>query len=182
MGATLIFTDESGFLLAPHVRTTLARRGHTPVLEQQGAHRRRVSVVAALWKTAGKGLVRLHHWAYPDVSLTAEDYADYLGDLMQRLPGQPVIVVQDEGGLHRGGSLSELLEDFPLLSLEFMPTYAPELNPVEAVWNYVKDKELANFAPWDIEHLTGVVNNTLLELYADQPRLRSFLTATPLKW
>ena len=73
-----------------------------PVIEQQGAHRLKVSVVAALWKTAGTGLVRLHHWAYPEASLAAEDYAEYLEDLLQqRLPGRPVIVVHDEGCQHR---------------------------------------------------------------------------------
>jgi putative transposase len=170
-------------LLAPHVRTTLAPRGQTPVIEQQGAHRLKVSVVAALWKTPGTGLVRLHHWAYPEASLAAEDYAEYLEDLLQqRLPGRPVIVVHDEGCQHRGETIGELLEHYPMLRLEFMPTYAPELNPVEAVWNYVKDKELANFAPWDVEHLAEMLNQVLLTLHADQPRLRSFLTATPLRW
>lgn len=178
----MVFTDESGFLLAPHVRTTLAPRGHTPVIEHQGAHRLKVSVVAALWKTPSRGLVRLHHWAYPEASLGAEDYADYLENLMQRLPSRPVIVVHDEGGLHRGEPIRELLEHYPMLSLEFMPTYAPELNPVEAVWNYVKDKELANFAPLDVLHLAKMLNETLLALHVDQPRLCSFLTATPLRW
>lgn len=179
----MVFTDESGFLLAPHVRTTLAPRRHTPVIEHQAAHRLKVSVVAALWKRPVEDWCACIIGAYPEATLAAEDYADYLEDLMiQRLPNRPVIVVHDEGGLHRGEPIRELLEFYPMLSLEFMPTYAPELNPVEAVWNYVKDKELANFAPLDVLHLAEMLNESLLALHTDQPRLRSFQTATPLRW
>jgi transposase len=163
------------------VRTTQAPQGHTPVIEQQGAHRLKVSVVGALWKTA-TGLVRLHHWAYPGATLAAEDYAEYLENLLRRLPSRPVIVVHDEGGLHHGEPIAELLEECPRLSLEFMPPYAPELNPVEAVWNFLKDKQLANFAPVDLEHLTTMITLKLLSLHGDQARLRSFLSASPLRW
>ena len=56
------------------------------------AHRDKVSVAASLWKTPGRGRVRLHYQIYPDAYLTTEDYADYLGELLQgRLRGQPAV-------------------------------------------------------------------------------------------
>jgi hypothetical protein len=63
-----------------------------------------------------------------------------------------------------------------------MPAYAPELNPVEALWNHLKCDVLANFAPMDILHLARVLNLALLPLNDDQARLQTFLTASPLKW
>jgi hypothetical protein len=45
--ALLIFSDESGFLLAPLTRATQAPRGRTPLLIQRAAHRQKVSAVAA---------------------------------------------------------------------------------------------------------------------------------------
>ena len=33
------------------------------------------------------------------------------------------------------------------LALEFLPAYAPELNPVEYLWGYWKHHELPNFCP-----------------------------------
>src|SRR5438270_3673730 len=46
--AQLVLIDESGLLMAPLVRRTWAVRGQTPVLQQRGKHRERVSVAAAL--------------------------------------------------------------------------------------------------------------------------------------
>jgi len=40
--------DESGFLMSPLVRRTLAPEGQTPILKTKGTHRERVSVTAAL--------------------------------------------------------------------------------------------------------------------------------------
>ena len=153
------------------------------MLAQRAAHRDKVSVAASLWKTPGCGQVRLHYRIYPNAYLTAEDYADYLCEFLQgRLRGQPVIVLQDQGNMHRGEPLEELLEDQPLLQVEPLPAYAPELNPVEALWNHVKYDELANFAPQDVPDLSTVLNRTLGSLHRDQARLNTFLAASPLRW
>jgi hypothetical protein len=42
LNATLAFTDESGFLMLPLLRRTLAPRGHTPVLRHKASHRDKV--------------------------------------------------------------------------------------------------------------------------------------------
>jgi len=34
------------------------------------------------------------------------------------------------------------------LELEFLPAYAPELNPVEYLWGHWKQHELPNFCPY----------------------------------
>jgi putative transposase len=36
---------------------------------------------------------------------------------------------------------------------EWLPPYAPELNPVEQVWNHTKYADLANFIPEDVSDL-----------------------------
>ena len=41
------------------------------------------------------------------------------------------------------------------LWLEFLPAYAPELNPVEYLWSHWKQHELPNFCPqtfWQLSH------------------------------
>jgi transposase len=37
------------------------------------------------------------------------------------------------------------------LAIEWLPGYAPDLNPTEAVWNNIKGRELANFCADQIE-------------------------------
>src|SRR5882757_9926091 len=65
--ATLVFPDETGLLMAPLLRTTLAPRGCTPRIEQRASHRDKVSVAAALWKAPGPaGRVRIAFRTYPD--------------------------------------------------------------------------------------------------------------------
>lgn len=169
--------------MMPSVRTTQAPIGQTPVLPHRVAHRQKVSVAASLWKTPQRGQVRLHYWLYPNAYVAAEDYAQYLRELMrERFRNQPVTVLHDEGQMHCGESIEEVLDEFPALHLEFMPPYAPELNPVEAVWNHLKLDKLANFAPLDVLHLATVLNLALLPLPEDQTRLRTFLAASPLQW
>jgi transposase len=179
-----VFTDESGLLMAPLLRTTLAPRGRTPRIGQRASQRDKVSVAAALWKTPGRGLVRLAYRTYPGQFVNNERYALFLEDLLaERLRRGPVVVLHDRGNMHRGEPLEALLDDAPrLLGFEPLPAYAPELNPVEELWNWLKYDELPNFAPLDVPHLDRVVNRKLLALHRDQPRLRTFLANSPLRW
>lgn len=42
--------------------------------------------------------------------------------------------------------------------MTYLPAYAPELNPVEYLWAYWKEYELANFCPsdiWQLRHLAS---------------------------
>lgn len=47
---------------------------------------------------------------------------------------------------------------------EWLPPYAPELNPVEFAWNHTKYTDLANFIPDDVHHL----HDAVLDSFADQ--------------
>jgi putative transposase len=73
-----------------------------------------------------------------------------------------------------------VLRDFPRLSIERLPPYAPELNPVEQLWNHIKYGELANFTTTDAWVLDDVVTEILIEAKFDPGRLGSFYAGTPL--
>ena len=62
----------------------------------------------------------------------------------------------------------------------FLPPYAPELNPVEVFWAYLKMNPLANHAPLDVDELGRRAKRHTREIARDQILLRSFLQATPL--
>lgn len=169
--------------MAPLLRTTLAARGRTPRLEQRASQRDKVSAAAALWRTPG-GLVRLAYRTYPGQYVNNERYALFLEDVLtQRLRGVPTIVLHDRGNMHRGEPVDALVADVDwLVGFEFLPAYAPELDPVEELWNWLKYDALPNFAPRDVPHLDRVVNQKLFALHHDQPRLRTFLGNSPLQW
>lgn len=180
--ATLVFTDESGFLLLPLVKTTLAPRGHTPVLHHRAAHRDKVSAAAALTLSPARGHVALYYQTYPDLYVDAEVYSHFLRTLLRQVRS-PLVLLHDRGNMHRGPSVRAVQQDHASrLWVEPFPPYAPELNPTEGVWNYAKDKELANFVPRAVPELESAVCHCLEEVRQDQDRLRSFLLGTPLSW
>lgn len=181
MSATLIFVDETGFLLAPLLQRTQAHRGRTPILEQEGGHRHKVSVAGAIYCSPQRRRLRLFWEMFPDSYVNAEGYAAFLEDLLAEVAG-PIILLQDQGPLHHGEAMEELLEDHPRLTIEEFPAYAPELNPVEFLWKHLKAEELANFAPLNLEHLIQMLHPALLTAANNQQRLQSCIDSSELAW
>jgi transposase len=180
--APLIFSDESGFLLAPLTRATQAPRGRTPLLIHRAAHRRKVSVAAALSLSPTRGHVRLHYQTLANAYFNAERYASFLRDVLLHDVRGPLVLVHDNGNMHRGEPMRELCQQFPRLHPYHFPPYAPELNAVEYLWNWCKDKQLSNFAPLDTDELWAGATLCLEDVEHDQDRLRGFLESTPLSW
>ena len=74
---------------------------------------------------------------------------DFLKALMRHID-QPLLIVWDRLPAH----CSRLVREFIELSeghivTEYLPPYAPELNPVEYIWAYWKQHELPNVCPKD---------------------------------
>jgi len=68
-----------------------------------------------------------------------------------------------------------LAQRFPRrLHIEWLPPYAPDLNPDEQVWNRTKYTDLANFIPENIEQLSRSVRKSLRRTRSQQTLLRSF--------
>ncbi len=171
--------DESGFLMSPLVRRTLAPRGHTPILKTKGAHREKVSATAALTISPRRYRLGLYWRTYPQSFVNAERAAHFLRCLMRRLQGA-VIVVWDGGPMHKGEPIQQVLQDFPRLSLERLPPYAPELNPVEYLWSHLKYGQLANFVPDDVFQLDAVLRRHLGKTAESSHQLHGFLQASGL--
>lgn len=171
--AYLVLIDESGFLLSPLVRRTLAPRGHTPLLKSWGGQHQRVSATAALTLSPRRHRPGLYFRTYPKTFVNQERAADFLRHLLRHLRGA-VIVVWDGGPMHHGEAIRAVLRDYPRLSLEKLPPYTPELNPVEYLWNHLKYGVLSNFVPDDVFHLDGILKQHLRRVKLSPQRLRSF--------
>lgn len=143
--AWIFFQDETGFTQQPSIRRTWAPRGETPVLRCRGTHWTKTSLAAALgFRWDGKK-TRLFARTKPD-SFNTESLIAFLKDRKRFVPGRPVILVWDGLPAHR----SKVMKDFlwtqrNWLTLEWLPGYAPELNPTEGVWTNIKGRERANF-------------------------------------
>lgn len=87
----------------------------------------------------------------PD-SFNTESLIAFLKDLKRFVNGARVILGWDHLPAHRGNVMKRFLfEQRAWLSIEWLPGYAPDLNPTEGVWNNIKGRELANFCADHIE-------------------------------
>jgi transposase len=78
---------------------------------------------------------------------------EFLRHLLRHIGGN-LLVVWDRLPSHRSRLVREFVaEQGGRLELEYLPAYAPELNPVEYLWGYWKQHEMANLCPeslWDL--------------------------------
>ena len=151
--AQLIFVDESGFMLTPTVRRTLAPRGQTPVLPAWQRHDR-ISAISCVTLSPASEQPGLYFELLPaNLNVRAEDIVAFLRQLRRELPG-PWTVVWDRHNIHsRSRLVQEWLAGEPEVVLEDLPGYAPILNPDEMVWAWLKYGRLANLTPADVTQL-----------------------------
>ena len=98
---------------------------------------------------------------------------EFLEHLLRHLRGD-LIVIWDGIQTHR----SRMVRDFVRgtggrIDLEFLPGYAPELNPVEYVWGHWKQHELPNFCPKNFGELSYHARRALRRMR----RRRTLVTA-----
>jgi transposase len=89
-------------------------------------------------------------------------------------------VVWDRLTANRGHAVQAFLRRNRGVHLEFLPPYAPELNPVELLWAYLKGNPLANYAPAEVAALHRVARRAIRSLQPRYAMLRAFLAGTPL--
>ena len=97
----------------------------------------------------------------PD-SFNTESLIVFLKDLKRFVKGGKVILVWDHLPAHRSNVMKQfLLEQRDWLEIEWLPGYAPDLNPTEAVWNNIKGRELANFCADQIDEAANAFRTGL---------------------
>jgi len=64
--------------------------------------------------------------------------------------------------------------------VEMFPPYAPELNPVDNVWSYVKYNRLPNYTPRNLDELRERITAEFYRLRKRPDLLKSFLKHTGL--
>ncbi len=80
----------------------------------------------------------------------------FLTDLHKALRGQRLILIWDGLPAHRSRVMHQYLQaQRRWLQVERLPGYAPELNPVESLWENLKGQELANFCGHQLADATA---------------------------
>jgi transposase len=95
----------------------------------------------------------------------------FIDEVAARHPDDRIVMVLDGAGWHRSEALI-IPDNIRLLSL---PPYSPELNPVEHVWDDLREKEFHNRVFDSIDSLEDHLEKALHDLENDHDRIRSIV-------
>ena len=177
--ASIIFVDEAGFMLAPLLRRTWAPRGCTPVIKISEPHER-ISVIGAITISPKQRRFGFYF-------LLSEDNANFRGEsVMQfiehvrRKIRRPITLLWDRILIHRAKPVAKWLAKHRAVVVEPFPPHAPELNPVDNVWSYVKYDRLPNYTPRDLSELRERITAEFSRLQKRPDLLKAFFERTGL--
>ena len=90
------------------------------------------------------------------------------------------MVIMDRWNGHRKAVRLLFEEGVDWLHVEWLPAYAPDLNPVELLWSHTKYADLANYIPDDIHVLHQSVSESIQSTRQKTDLLLSFVHHTHL--
>lgn len=123
----------------PHRRRTWAPRGQTPVL-QFHFNWKTLSVIAGV-------TVWNFYFQIFEEAIKSEQIIEFLKHLLRYIEGD-ILLIWDRLPAHRSKITQQFIRDQKgRLEIEYLPPYAPELNPVEYIWGYWKQHALPNLSP-----------------------------------
>lgn len=149
------------------------------MLYQRTRSHQKVSAIAALCITPGRDCVHLYFRLHPDMNINAGLVIEFLRHLIRQLDG-PIVLVWDRLLAHRAKKVQAFVRDTPAFYDHFLPPYAPELNPVENLWGYLKMNPLSNRPFFDVDSLAETTRSHGRSVQRKQTLLRSFIEHTPL--
>ena len=163
-----MFVDEAGFYQLPAAVRTYAPRGETPVLRAP-LNYDNLSAISGITQ-AGKLYMRVF-----EQSISGEQVTQFLRHILREVSGK-LTVVWDGLPAHWGSKVRTFLSEGAArrLRLEQLPSYAPDLNPDEGVWNWLKNVEMKNLCCRSIDRLKTELRRAKERLRHKTPIIKSF--------
>jgi transposase len=162
----VLFLDETGHTFRARLGTTWAPTGHPPALRRV-SQRREVSTIAGLVAPLGgpgapDARPRLYARHFRG-SIHGEQVLVALRHFRRRV-GRPLVVVWDRLSAHRAKPLLAFVAAHPAdYRLEWLPPYAPDLNPEELCNGAVK-RALYNAVPGSVDELHRLARRGFVRL------------------
>lgn len=152
-GRTIVFVDESGLSERPTRVRTWAPRGHTPVLQYSFSWHQLSAI-------AGVTFWQFYFRLFPG-AIKGPQLVEFLRALRRQIPGR-LLIVWDGLQAHKSRVVRRYVEASDgAIQLEFLPAYAPELNPVEYVWGYLKRHEIGNLCATNLHQVSDFARRRL---------------------
>jgi putative transposase len=165
--------------MMPVLRRTWAPCGATPTLPVRARSHEKVSGIGALIVSPRRRQITLALALHPHRNIRGPEVLRFLRHLARHVRG-PFILLWDRGRSHRHALVQTWLSAHPRCHVVWFPPYAPDLNPVELVWSYLKYGRLANFAPDTPDDIQITVSRERRRLARHPEVLRSFFRHSAL--
>jgi transposase len=150
-----------------------AARSH-PVVRHHFNWKRASMATALCYGSCGGGASLAFH-RHPDAYNT-DTLIDALSELRRALGGEKATLLWDGLPAHRSKTMRAWLgRQRHWLVVEPLPGYAPELNPVEALWSNLKGVELANLAGDTLDEVTAAAEHGIQRIRGTPHLAYSFL-------
>ena len=153
-----MFVDEAGFYLLPAGVWTYAPRGQTPILRVP-LTRDHLAAISAI-TPEGKLYMMVQDGTFKGPAIVR-----FLQHLLRHIPGK-LLIIWDGLPAHRSQAVKDFLAQGAAqrIHLEQLPGYAPDLNPDEGIWRYLKYVEMKNLCCQTLDDLRDELRKATVRL------------------
>lgn len=177
----ILFYDESGISERPSIRRTWAPRGETPVLIHRFNWKKLLICAALGFRWDG----RRHQLWFRTApgNCNRHRVREVLMALARHRRGRRVILVWDQLSAHKSALVRDYLHaQRRWLRVEWLPGYAPDLNPAELLGGDVKGRELANRYSEDLADAAAALRRGMRRVRRSRTLAWAFLRHTGLSF
>ncbi len=160
----LLFQDEARFGRISDIRKCWCPKPYRPLCQAMITHEYTYAYAAVSVADGQMDSLILPH-------VNSACMQIFLDEVAMRHPENRIIMILDGAGWHKAGTLVTP-ENMKLLHL---PPYSPELNPVEHLWDELREKYFHNKVFDSIFSLEKHLESSLLSMELDQQKVRSIV-------
>jgi transposase len=187
----LLSQDEARFPMVPTLVATLGVKGHRPVvgtrdnkdllyvfavvnLTSAALHANTLESPRDARKKTGKSKTRRMQEAFAE-------HLRHIGRVYPQEKHEEVVLLIDNAPWHRGGPITEALAQNPHLSFKRLPSYSPQLNPIERFWKKLRRRATHNRLFDALADLKRSIRASLSYFQTVRAKVASLLQPRPRK-
>ncbi len=163
--AILYFQDESNISLTAFLGKTWSPCGQTPKAKVTGK-RGGVAAMSAISRR-GHLLFRLHQ-----KRIASPEVIDFLRQMLKHHPRRHLVVVMDRAPPHTSKKTQAYIASQARLHVFHLPSYSPDWNPDEKVWNHLKHHELKSHQAKTKDELKALAHKKLKNMSNNRSLIR----------